>query len=289
MATNNSWNSPALDTNGNLLIGSTGTIPVQGTLTAPAAGITISEGAGSITFALADDLAAVEALASAGMVARTAADTWVVRTITGGTGITVNNGDGVSGAPEIVLDTPVSVANGGTGAVSLTDGGILLGSGTGPITATAQPANGELLMGSVGVDPVLNTLTAGAGIGIVEGAGTITISSSISGFTWVEETGTSRSAAVGEAIIANNAGLVTITLPDTAVLGSVLIIVGKGAGGWLLAQNASELTHFGTSVTTTGVGGSLASTEVNDSITLVCIVADTEWLVYNSIGNITVV
>lgn len=70
------------------------------------------------------------------------------------------------------------VANGGTGASSLTDGGVLLGSGTGAVTVTAQPTNGQLLVGSTGVDPVLATLTAGTNVSIVNGAGSISISSS---------------------------------------------------------------------------------------------------------------
>ena len=68
------------------------------------------------------------------------------------------------------------VANGGTGATTLTDGGILLGSGTGAITPTAQPANGQLLIGSTGADPVLATMTSGGGtITITGGAGTLDI------------------------------------------------------------------------------------------------------------------
>ena len=69
------------------------------------------------------------------------------------------------------------VANGGTGAATLTDGGILLGSGTAAITATAQPTDGQLLIGDTSSDPVLATLTAGSNISIVNGAGTITIAS----------------------------------------------------------------------------------------------------------------
>jgi len=53
-------------------------------LTAPAAGITVSGGpittSGSITLALADDLAAVEGLATTGLVRRTAANTWTAGT-----------------------------------------------------------------------------------------------------------------------------------------------------------------------------------------------------------------
>lgn len=75
------------------------------------------------------------------------------------------------------------IANGGTGASSLTDGGILLGSGTAAITATAQPTNGQLLIGSTGGDPVLATLTAGSGISITNAAGAVTITNTGGGFT----------------------------------------------------------------------------------------------------------
>ena len=185
--------------------------------------------------------------------------------------------------------TDVGVAHGGTGASSLTDGGILLGSGTGAITATAQPASGQLLIGSVGVDPVLATLTAGTDITITEGAGTITIASTAAGGGWVEETTTSRALAVNESVVGNNASLITMTLPTTAAFGSIIRLAGKGAGLIKVGQNASEIIHFGTSTTTTGVGGSITSTEVNDAVELLCIVADTEWQVLSSQGNWTIV
>jgi len=73
------------------------------------------------------------------------------------------------------LTTPLTVAQGGTGASSITDGGIVLGSGTGAVTATAQPADGQLLIGSGGNDPVLATVTNGAGIVITGGAGSLEV------------------------------------------------------------------------------------------------------------------
>lgn len=78
-------------------------------LTQPAAGITItnSDGvSGNPTFALADDLSAVEGLSGTGMAARTGASSWNTRTITGTTDqITVTNGNGASGNPTLSFPT----------------------------------------------------------------------------------------------------------------------------------------------------------------------------------------
>lgn len=62
----------------------------------------------------------------------------------------------------------------GTGS-GLTDNGILIGGGTGPFTATGALTNGQLPIGSTGSDPVAANLTAGPGVSITNGAGTITI------------------------------------------------------------------------------------------------------------------
>lgn len=99
-------------------------------ITQPAAGITVSGGpitsSGSITLALANDLAALEALSSTGIAVRTAADTWAQRSVAAGTGISVSNGDGVAGNPTItntgvtsaVAGNNISVS-GATGAVTI--------------------------------------------------------------------------------------------------------------------------------------------------------------------------
>jgi len=70
---------------------------------------------------------------------------------------------------EINTLTPiVTVSSGGTGVTSLTDGGILLGSGTGGITATAVLADGEMIVGNGSTDPVIEsgaTLRTSIGLG----------------------------------------------------------------------------------------------------------------------------
>lgn len=131
----------------------------------------------------------------------------------------------------------------------------------------------------------LNYLAAGSGLTIT---GT-TITSSAVGVGWSEVTGTSQTAVVNTGYIANNAGLVTVTIPDTAAVGDIVHVVGKGAGGWKLAQNASENINFGNVTTTTGVGGYLASTNRYDTVSAVCTVANTTWTVFSSVGNLTYV
>ena len=75
----------------------------------------------------------------------------------------------------LVLDTALPVASGGTGASTLTDGGVLLGSGTGAVTALGQATNGQLVIGSTGADPVLGTIAGGSNITVTNTAGGISI------------------------------------------------------------------------------------------------------------------
>jgi len=129
----------------------------------------------------------------------------------------------------------------------------------------------------------------GSGATTSASGSTITITAAGGGISWSEITGTSQAAAVDTGYIANNAGLVTITLPDTAALGSVIEVVGKGAGKFKIAQNAGETIYFGSSSTTTGVGGSLTADIQYGALKMVCITADTDWVVASSSGNFTIV
>jgi hypothetical protein len=67
------------------------------------------------------------------------------------------------------------VGRGGTGANTFTDHGILIGNATNPVSATAELANGQLLIGSTGNAPVPATLTQGTDISITNASGGITL------------------------------------------------------------------------------------------------------------------
>lgn len=103
-------------------------------------------------------------------------------------------------------------------------------------------------------------------------------------FTWSTVTGTTQAMSASNGYVANNASLVTLTLPATASVGDTFIIVGLGAGGYRIAQRASQLIRFGSAVTTTGTGGSLSSTNQYDTIRIVCIVANTTFSVVDSVS-----
>jgi hypothetical protein len=100
-------------------------------------------------------------------------------------------------------------------------------------------------------------------------------------------TATSQAMSTNTAYVSNNASLVTMTLPTTFAVGDEMRVMGLGAGGWKIAQNASQLINFGNQVTTTGTGGSLSSSNAFDTIHLKCTVANTTLVVVSSQGNIS--
>src|SRR3990167_7133446 len=145
-----------------------------------------------------------------------------------------------------------------------------------------------------GADSITATTTVTGGTGVTATTGNITATTGTvvtNLFNWIPEEVTDASVqlAINKTYVSNRGTLQTLTLPDTAAFGSVIKLVGKGAGGWLIAQNAAESIHFLGTTTTVGVGGSLASTTQYDCIEIMCTVANVEWTVSSVHGNITVV
>jgi hypothetical protein len=115
-----------------------------------------------------------------------------------------------------------------------------------------------------------------------DGAGVTTwVAPSGGALPWTDVTGTAQAMSANNGYSANNAALVTLTLLATSALGDVLEVLGKGAGGWRIAQNASQQIQNGvTGVgTTVGAGGSIDSTAQYATIRLRCITANLLWVV----------
>jgi len=120
------------------------------------------------------------------------------------------------------------------------------------ISWTAAPTDGQVLIGSTGLTPVLNTLTAGAGIGITNGPGTITISNTGgSGFTYTLVNSTPYIVLPADQYMGvdSSGGAITIQLPNAPTTGRVFVV--KDRAGTSLA-NPITVTTVGGVVTIDG-------------------------------------
>lgn len=107
----------------------------------------------------------------------------------------------------------------------------------------------------------------------------------------VDVTGTTQTMVANTIYIADNAATVTFTLPATATQGSFMKIIGNGAGGWSIAQNASQVIKSNGLTTTSGTGGSLSSTNRFNTVELFATVggASTTWVLVEGNGTYTFV
>lgn len=174
-----------------------------------------------------------------------------------------------------VLGTlPLGVTTGGTGVSSVTAYAVLCGgtSSTGAFQSIAGVGTSGQVLTSNGAGALPTFQAAGGG-----------------GVTWANVTGSTQSMAVNTGYTINDSSsLVTLTLPATAAIGSILAVAGNSADGWKIAQNSGQTINFSAQSTTTGTSGYLASTNQYDCVELVCTVANTTFTVRSSVGNITV-
>jgi len=146
--------------------------------------------------------------------------------------------------------------------------------------------------GPVGPDGLGNIDVVGSGsVAVAGNAGTNTLTISVSGggLPWIEVVAGTQSMAVDTGYIANFGTPITFTLPVLAAEGSIFRICGKGAGGYLIAQNAGQTVSFGIATTTLGIGGSLTAADPGNTIELLCITTNTGFRVLSAVGNFTVV
>jgi hypothetical protein len=172
---------------------------------------------------------------------------------------------------------PIGSTTPSTGAfttlsATLTSHGILMGNGTGAIQATAEPSDGQLLIGDTGGFPILGTLTAGTGIGIANAAGSITVGMSTAltnGQLWIGSTGAVPVAAgitAGAGIsVAIAAGTITISAAGGGTSWAVTtvdaaLVVNNG----YIANKAGLLTM--TLPATAAIGDTIRITGMNTAI-----------------------
>ena len=168
-------------------------------------------------------------------------------------GVTVESGSAllITAADSIALDTPTDIHLNPTGNVFVAS----LAAG-GPVSS--QVGTGELLNTSGSLSQWLTVAVP-------------TIMQQYTGY------------------FANAGGGVAFALPAIAVEGATFAVANVNAGGWSINQNAGQSIIFGAQQTTVGVLGGLASNAIGDTVTIVCYVANTTFVVTSSMGNIQVI
>ena len=142
--------------------------------------VTVTPGANSVTIASSAGGAA-NFVTNSG----TATESSGTLNIVGGTSITTS-GTGSTVTVAFNPSSPINPSSGGTGVSSPTAHTFPVAEGASPFNFLGPLTDGQLLIGSTGADPVPATITAGSGISIINGSGSITIGSTeTQGFTSV--------------------------------------------------------------------------------------------------------
>jgi hypothetical protein len=149
--------------------------------------------------------------------------------------------------------------------------------------------NGQIAIGSTGQLPVLSTLTAGTGISVTNGAGSITLAAVSPGGTYLAwQSISSSTTLVRNSGYVVSSGTLSLALPSTSSLGDVIVITLNGGTSWTITQAAGQSIRIGNVTTTTGTGGNVGSSAQGDSITMVCTTANTTWAAYAIQGNLSI-
>lgn len=290
----NALEANGLFTNGQIWIGRTavnagGTHIDVGTLSG-GTGIVVTNGAGTISISTSGSSVGNTITGDTGGPLSPTAGNWNII----GAGSITTAGSGSTLTAQLTGLTANSILFGqGTttiGKVTPVNSAVLVTTAAGLPVLTSSMTNGQFVLGSTGATPAAGSITSTGGtITVTAGAGTLNLDVTGGGFTWNDITSATQTLAVQNGYATDRGAGVTYTLPSTAVFGSEIIIVGK-LGLTNVAQNANQQILMGSSSSTVGVTGSIAGTNVGDSVTLIAASggSSTVWRAVSWVGNWTV-
>ena len=164
--------------------------------------------------------------------------------------------------------------------VGTTDFSVQIGNSSGSLTSLAAATNGQLIIGSTGLAPVVASLTSSdASVLITNGAGSIDLKVASGGTTWSDESGIfSPLEGNGYFITATATGTLPVAPADGDTIAFNVII----ANVLTIQAAVPQLIRVGDAIS--GAGGTAASTAIGDSIVLVYRLSSTTWHALSSIG-----
>lgn len=142
--------------------------------------------------------------------------------------------------------------------------------------------------GPVGPDAGHNINVLGSGVVAVTGnpgTHTLTISVSGEGITW-NKISSSQSLVVNNGYFCVGGGALSLALPATSAVGNVIDINLNGSTSFTVTQAAGQQILLGNLSSTSGVTGTLASTQQGDTVRMICLTANLTWVVFASMGNL---
>lgn len=84
-------------------------------------------------------------------------------------------------------------------------------------------------------------------------------------------------------------GALSLALPTSSNVGDMIAVMLVGGISFSITQAAGQQIRLNNQQTTSGVNGSLNSTNNGNSVVLICDTANTHWTVLNYSGTLTVV
>lgn len=285
----NSSGVPAMTsslTNGQIVIGSTGSTPTPGTITA-GTGITVTNAAGSITIATSGTGSGSSTSFSVNQVAHgfsvgqvlyyTGSQYALALADTSAHAEVVGIVSAVADADHFTLFMSGEV----TTLSGLTAGGVyfLDDSVSGLATLNEPSTVGHISR------PVFVAISTTAAIVSNYRGKVIPAPAAVPSWTGISA---NTSLVANTAYYITGGGALTLTLPTSAAAGTAIWIQGNASTSWSIAQNSGQSVWVGNTQSTVGVGGSVASTNAHDGIYLVCTVANTTWQSTQFQGFLTV-
>ena len=153
---------------------------------------------------------------------------------------------------------------------------------------------GDLAIGTGNAAPAqqiqVGHITGSGGIIVTYPGGIINIDGSGAGGSMVwQNISASQTLTVQNGYFCSGGATLSLALPAVAAVGATIIVYLIGSAGFIITQGAGQQIVLANKSTTAGVGGSIASTQQGDSITLVCQQANLTFVATFATGSLTVV
>lgn len=174
-----------------------------------------------------------------------------------------------------------STATNVIGALASTNRAVLTSSSTG-VPAWRAVTDGQIIIGSSSSQPAAANISAGAGISIVNGMNTITISATGGGLTWSDNSGSfTATSNTGYFLTAAS----TPTLPAAPTAGDICEFVVIAAATMTITGNTGQFIRLGNTITASA--GTCVSATIGNTIRLVYRATGTTWWADSATGSWT--